>query len=182
MALLRERHSYRAFSPKPLEKSVLASLREAFLLAPQAGGDRNLECSFIVDRERISDIANAGIEAFAKLCEGVSSPFIREEMIRYGKNFFWFSGVPALAVVTCREVPVFLRETVGEAAPLLWGGELSGAMGAFALLLTAESLGLGACCLTGPLAVRCVMEGLLAVPKRECLVLLAALGHKKDTA
>jgi nitroreductase len=109
----------------------------------------------------------------------MSSAFIREEMLDYGKNFFWFKDAPALAVITCRSPPPFLEKTMGEKAALLWGGELSAAMAAFALLLAAESLGLGACCLTGPLSVWREMETRLAIPAREHLVLLAALGFPK---
>ena len=181
MALLRDRHSCRAFSPKPLEEGVLDALREAAQLAPQAGGNRNLNYSFLVDRKRIQDIADAGAKAFAKWCEGVPSAFIREETLKYGENFFWFGNAPALAAVTCREPPAFLQEAVGDEAPTLWGGELSAAMGGFTLLLAAQTLGLGACCLTGPLVVRRVMEERLALAKRERLVLLVALGHKEGT-
>jgi nitroreductase len=65
-------------------------------------------------------------------------------------------------------------------AALLWGGELSAAMAAFALLLAAQTLGLGACCLTGPLSVWREMEARLDLPKHDTLVLLAALGYRKD--
>ena len=180
MELLRQRCSCRDFSPDPLDDAALESLRQACMLAPQAGGGRNLACAFITDRKMIRETADAGAAAFAVWCGGIDSPFIREEMARYGENFFWFGTAPALAVITCREEPAYLRKAAGDKAALLWGGELSGAMGAFALLLAAESLGLGACCLTGPLAVWREMEARLAVPKRESLVLLIALGAKKD--
>ncbi len=181
MELLRQRSSCRDFSPASLDDATLDSLKQAFLLAPQAGGGRNLACAFLTDRERIRETADAGAAAFAAWCGGIDSPFIREEMARYGGNFFWFGNAPALAVITCREEPAYLRSAAGGKAALLWGGELSAAMGAFALLLAAESLGLGACCLTGPLVAWREMEARLAVPKRESLVLLIALGTKKDT-
>ena len=178
MHLLRQRASCRDFSPAPLNDATLRSLRQAFLLAPQAGGGRNLACSFITDKTMIRETADAGAAAFAAWCGGIGSPFIREEMARYGENFFWFGTAPALAVLTCRETPAYLREAAGDKAALLWGGELSAAMGAFALLLAAESLGLGACCLTGPLAVRKHLETLLAVSKRDRLAMVIALGGK----
>ena len=178
MCLLGSRRSCRGFAPEALESPVLEALHAAFALAPQAGGGRNLTCSFITDRAHIQELANAGAAAFAALCEGMPSSFIREEMIRYGENFFWFGAAPALAYVTCRKAPAFLQDAAGEKASSLWGGELSGAMASFSLMLAAESLGLGACCLTGPLAVWRIMEERLAVPQRECLVLLLALGNK----
>ena len=182
MALLRSRHSCRNFAPKPLEADVLESLRAAFSLAPQAGGGRKLTCSFVTEPPRILALANTGTAAFAALCETIQSSFIREEMARYGENFFWFAEAPALAVVTCQRPPVFLSESMESKITLAWGAELSGAMATFALLLAAESLGLGACCMTGPLSVCDEMESRLAIPKRESLVLLVALGYKTDTA
>jgi nitroreductase len=180
MMLLRARHSCREFAPRPLDDSTLNALRAAFALAPQAGGERALNCTFITDPARLRALAEGGKRAFAALCDSMTSPFIREEMLRYGENFFWFGDVPALAVVTCRKPPAFLRAAMGDKAASLWGGDLSGAMAAFALLLAAQTLDLSACCLTGPLSVWQEMETRLDIPKRDNLVLLAALGHRKD--
>ncbi|MDR1887929.1 MAG: nitroreductase family protein [Zoogloeaceae bacterium] len=181
MALLRARHSCRAFAPRPLENAVLDALGAAFAQTPQAGGGRGLACTFITDAARLRELAEAGTRAFAALCDNIPSAFIREEMQRYGENFFWFGDAPALAVVTCRKPPAFLQAALGDKAALQWGGELSGAMAAFALLLAAQTLDLGACCLTGPLAVWQEMENRLAIPKHDHLVLLTALGYRKDS-
>jgi nitroreductase len=179
MRLLRQRRSCRSFAPDPVDETALQILAEAFSLAPQAGGERNLRCAFITDRAAIRGLAERGMAAFAALCENMASPFFREETARYGERFFWFGEAPALAVVSCRRPPAFLTEMTGDKAPLVWGGELSAAMAAFALLLAAESAGLGACPLTGPLVVWHKMETLLELPGRDALVLLVALGHKK---
>ena len=180
MSLLRQRRSRRAFAPVPLAEATLAALGEAFSLAPSAGNRQDARCSFVTEPERIQSLADRGATAFAALCGTVDSPLIREEMERYGKNFFWFGNAPALACVTCRRSPAFLEEGMGAKAALIWGGELSAAMSAFALLLAAESLGLGGCCLTGPLIVRRELETSLGLSKREALVLLIALGYPKD--
>ena len=177
MSLLRQRHSRRSFAADPLTDSTLATLGEAFTLAPSAGNRQDARCFFITDPARIRSLADQSAAAFASLCATVDSPLIREEMERYGKNFFWFGNAPALACVTCRRSPSFLEENMGSKAALIWGGEISAAMSSFALLLTAESLGLGACCLTGPLIVWRELESSLSLSKRETLVLLIALGH-----
>jgi len=179
MRLLRSRHSCRSFAPDPVDEKALQNLAAAFVLAPQAGGNRNLRCRFITDRNAIRNLAERGRAFSAAFYQSISSPFIREETARYGENFFWFDEVPVLAVVTCRRAPAFLEKSVGHKAPLLWGGELSAAMSAFSLLLAAETIGLGACCLTGPLVVWREMEELLNIPGREALTLLIALGRKK---
>lgn len=180
LALLSQRKSCRDFAPDPLDQSALDALSRAFALAPSAGNRHDARCFFITDRAAIRNLAEQSSTAFDALCRGMESPFLREEMERYGHNFFWFASAPALACVVCRRPPAFLEESAGDKAPLLWGGELSAAMAAFALLLAAESLDIGACCLTGPLAVWRDMERLLNIPKRETLVLLVALGRKKE--
>jgi len=179
LRLLQSRHSCRSFAPDPVDEETLQRLAEAFVLAPQAGGNRHLLCRFITDRATIQGLAARGQEAFTAFCQSIPSPFVREETARYGENFFWFHEVPVLAVVTCRNAPTFLRQLAEHKAPLIWGGELSAGMSSFSLLLAAEALGLGACCLTGPLIMWREMEAFLKIPKRDSLILLIALGHKK---
>jgi nitroreductase len=181
MALLQARRSCREFAPHRLEEGILDSLRAAFAQAPQAGGGRHLACRFITDSVRLRELAEAGAQAFSDFRASLPSAFVREEMQRYGENFFWFGGAPALAAVTCRKPPAFLQAAMDGKATLPWGGGLSGAMAAFALLLAAQTLGLGACCLTGPLIVWREMESRLDIPKHDELVLLLALGYKKDS-
>ncbi|MDR2208949.1 MAG: nitroreductase family protein [Azoarcus sp.] len=177
MRILTRRRSCRSFSLDPVDKKTLQILSDAFALAPQAGGDRDLHCRFITDQNVIRNLADQGQEAFAAHCQSITSSFIQEETARYGENFFWFGEAPVLAVVSCRNAPAFLEKSAGQKAPLIWGGELSAAMASFSLLLAAESIGLGACCLTGPLSVWHEMENLLDISGRDTLVLLIALGH-----
>ncbi|MCL2591347.1 MAG: nitroreductase family protein [Betaproteobacteria bacterium] len=179
MQLLKSRHSCRFFTPDPVDEKALQHLSDAFALAPQAGGNRHLQCRFITDQATIRCLAARGQEAFAAFCQSIPSPFVREETERYGKNFFWFSEAPTLAIVTCRKAPAFMEQLAGKKAPLIWGGELSAAMSSFSLLLAAETIGLGACCLTGSLTMWREMEDLLDIPKRDSLILLIALGYKK---
>lgn len=180
MRLLKSRHSCRSFAPDPVDGKVLQNLSDAFSLAPQAGGgNRHVQCRFVTDQTAIRNLAKHGQEAFSAFCQSIASPFVREETERYGKNFFWFGEVPALAVVTCRKAPAFMVQLAGHKASLIWGGELSVAMSSFSLLLAAETIGLGACCLTGPLSMWREMEEFLNIPKRDSLILLIALGYKK---
>ncbi|MDR0234157.1 MAG: nitroreductase family protein [Zoogloeaceae bacterium] len=180
MEILAGRHSCRSFAPDAVDEKTLQCLSDAFALAPQAGGrgKRGLRCRFITDRTTIRNLAERGREAFTAFCQSIPSPFVREEMERYGENFFWFGEAPVLAVISCHKTPVFLEKSAGQKAALIWGGELSAAMASFGLLLSAEAIGLGACCLTGPLAAWREMENLLDISGRDTLVLLIALGYK----
>jgi|GEM_PF-1725240 len=180
MALLKRRRSCRDFEPENLDESLLKLLGQAFDQSPTAGGRRDLACEFISDRARIKSLADLASQAFDRLTDHFPSSFVAEEMKRYGKNFFWFHQAPCLAVITCRKPPTFLDEFAGPKAPLLWGGEMSAAMAAMALLLAAESLKIGACCLSGPLSVWREVEKELGVSPQKELVLLIALGWMKE--
>lgn len=180
MRLLKSRHSCRSFASDPVDERIIQNLSDAFALSPQAGGKRHLNCRFITDRVVIRNLIERGQDSFSAFCQGIPYPLIGEEVARYGgEHFFWFAEAPALAVVTCRKTPAFLQQSAGNKASLIWGGELSAAMASFSLLLAAETIGLGACCLTGPLIVWREIEEFLGIPKRDSLILLIALGYKK---
>jgi nitroreductase len=82
-----------------------------------------------------------------------------------------------LAAAVVRQTPAFLREAAGDEASLIWGGHLSAAMGLLAALLAAEALGLGGCCLGGPLMAKEALEGELGLKGREEISLMAAFGY-----
>jgi nitroreductase len=122
-------------------------------------------------------LADRGAEAYAELLQGFDSPLIREQMADYGRNFFWFGSAPLLIAVIVRRPPAFLASMLGADVDLVWGGDQTAAMGVHAMLLAAEALGLGGCCLSGPLAARKVLEKQLKLAPSDRLSLLAAFGH-----
>ncbi|MDR1395660.1 MAG: nitroreductase family protein [Deltaproteobacteria bacterium] len=177
--IMAQRRSVRVFEDRPVAASDISALLKAFDSAPQAGGDRGRRCLMITDPARISELAAAGKQGYQKWLARTESPLIRSELEQYGANFFWFERAPLLAVSAVRRPPAFLQETFGQEAELFWGGHLSAAMAMEALLLAAEALGLGACCLGGPMIVRAELEGLLGLGRREQISLLAAAGYPK---
>jgi nitroreductase len=135
----------------------------------------------ISDREVIRLLAEKGQQAYLAFLSSIESPFLKEAMDNYGQNFFWFSEAPLIAAAVVRCPPSFLDTFCGPEAALFWGGHLSAAMGIENLLLMAPALGLGGCCLGGPLIVRTALAELLNFGPREELSLIAALGFSSES-
>jgi nitroreductase len=105
---------------------------------------------------------------------------IRDELERYAKNFDWFSHAPVLIVVSAKRPETFLRDLLGGAADDVAGTEISAAMAAQNLMLAAHALGIGSCCITGPLAAEEALRDLLRLGKRRKIVCLVALGYPAE--
>jgi nitroreductase len=177
LTIMERRHSTRHFSDRPVTLRDVENLMWAFLSVPQAGGDRSLHTRILIDPEQIANLAAVGTRAYDRLLQGVDSPLIREEMANYGRNFFWFGSAPLLIAAIVRKPPAFLTSILGADVDLVWGADQTAAMGIQAMLLAAEAVGMGGCCLSGPLVVRNVLEKELELAPGERLSLLAAFGH-----
>jgi nitroreductase len=105
---------------------------------------------------------------------------IRDELERYAKNFDWFSHAPVLIVISAKRPETFLRDLLGGAADDVAGTEISAAMAAQNLMLAAHALGIGSCCITGPLAAEEALRDLLRLGKRRKIVCLVALGYPAE--
>jgi nitroreductase len=175
---MKSRRSVRDFENKPVPEDLINKLLLAFDSAPQAGGNRGRRCLMIDNPRVIADLAERGHTAYQDWLKKISSPLIRETLEEYGANFFWFKNAPLLAVSIIRRPPAFLAEDyIAQEAGLIWGGHFSASMAVMSLLLAAASLGLGACCLGGPLIVPKALESILGLNGREQISLLAALGY-----
>jgi nitroreductase len=133
----------------------------------------------LTDPGLIAGLAASGREAYRDWLSSIDSPAVRDGLADYGSNFFWFDAAPVLALSVIRRPPAFLMEAAGPEAELVWGGHLSAAMAIEAALLAAVALGLGGCCLGGPLAVGPEMGRFLGLGRRERLSLMAVFGYPK---
>ena len=181
MILLERRRYTREFSPEPLPDHLLEWLRESTRPTPGAGGDPGLRCVFMTRKEDIVALTVRAEDAFSRFLNKVESRFAREEVEKYAGSFSWLAKAPALAFFTVRRVPTFLEDCLGDIANTFFGADAAAAMAVQNLLLAAESLGLGACPVTGPLACGAALEDFLHIDRQNHkLVCLVALGRKKQ--
>jgi nitroreductase len=153
-AVCARRRSVRRFTGRPLSEEQIGKIREIARLSPYASGKRNWELHAVTDRALIRELAEDVRSRSREIGDRVREDF-REMFLEYAENFALFESAPVLFI------PVFrvqrslsiMVENPGDAVQR-WERDnfvKSISCAAMLVLLAAESLGLGACLMTGPL-------------------------------
>lgn len=164
---IKNRRSIRSFTEQQIEHNDLQTIIEAAKYAPSGGGTQPWHFSIIQKKELIEALSVASIEA-AKSHE---AEYIRELANRRG--FHAFYGAPTLIVVSGVEKNVWSAADCAAATQNI--------------LLSAESLGLGACWVNFGLFVfgsenSEQYKRLLKVPDGYKPLYSVALGYRKGNA
>ncbi len=148
------RRSVRAFAERPLSADEIGRIRDIALLSPYASGKRNWELKVLTDRAEILALAEI-VRAKCRDAEGRVREDLRESFRRYAESFSLFSSAPALFIPVFRVQPSLSIMTAGPVEGIeRWERDnfvKSISCVAMLVLLAAESLGLKACYMTGPL-------------------------------
>lgn len=174
--VLKERSSVRRYKPDQVPQEMVDLLLEAAKLAPVAGGNRNVTCQTFTDPEFIKKIADGVREECAKKMDKIPDESLKKESLAYSKSFYWFSKAPLVIAVSCRKTPPYMSLLVPKDTDDLFGAKASAAMSVQNLMLAATSMGLGTCCLTGPLFAKSWLEKELETPKQNLLAFLVTVG------
>ncbi len=181
-SVAQARKSCRAFSEKPLPQALIQKVVDVAMLSPYASGRKNWAIRTISDSAVISDAANL-VQAH---CETLSSD-IREDMRdafkSYAENFVAFKTAPVLLLTEFRVMPALSLMTGGNPGIVRWEREnfiKSISCVSMLILLAAESLQLGACCMTGPLLAHDGLARLFKVRESREIGALIALGYKSQ--
>ena len=177
---LRERRSVRRFADTPVARELICRIVEAGTWAPSAGNRQHWEFTVVVSEQIRRQMTDAVRERWTRLLESAAAGDVISEIREYSGNFAWFSTAPVVIVVSARSPDAFLNHWLGDAAVDVAGSTTSAAMAAQNLMLAAHGLGLGTCCLTGPLAAQEDLKRLVGLGKRQSLVCLVALGYPAE--
>jgi nitroreductase len=153
---------------------------EAARWAPSAGNRQDWEFTIITSsrtKKRMEEIVRTCWKSILDKC---GTEVIKEELQKYTKNFDWFSNAPVLLVISAKRPETFLSNLLGETAADVAGAEISAAMAVQNLMLAAHALGIGSCCVTGPLAAQDALKKLLGFGQRRKIVCLVALGYPAE--
>ena len=180
LQFVRSRRSIRKFRKDPLSRENLHHIIEAASWAPSASNRQDWEFTIITSpttKKRMEDIVR---NCWKSILDKSETGVIKEELEKYAKNFDWFSHAPALIVISAKRPEAFLSNLLGEGAEDVAGTEISAAMAAQNLMLAAHALGIGSCCITGPLAAQEALKELLGLGKRRKIICLVALGYPAE--
>ena len=183
LSLAERRRSCRRFDEeKPVSDEEIERILAVAARAPFASGRSSWKVAAVRDREAIAALAaqvRSDAEALAARMEGDAVPFWR----RYAESFTFFEAAPVLLVPYCRETSTMKSILRGQATDevLAWEHDnLTKSLSCVAMmiLLAAESLGLGACYMTGPLLAGKSLNGILGLRDNIILGAIIPVGRK----
>jgi nitroreductase len=117
-----------------------------------------------------------------ELERNLTEPEERAGLEEYGRYLTFFADAPVLIVVLYKRSPAFLESLLRLAGASAAEGTLpaegfSAAMAVQNLLLAAHAMGLGACCVTGPLIAAGEMRTILHIPPAYVMAALVPVGR-----
>ncbi len=187
--LMSKRRSVRRFNETAPSKEILEKLIEAAVTAPSAG-NRQL-WRFIIVRDR--DIITQAAEYVDATCEKtipLIQPVFQPDFFQYSKNFRVIRNISTVIVPIYRPASTLadslennVSADVRNSFSALGrdGALISASMAAQNILLMAAELGLGACCMTGPLIARDQLNECFQVPKGWQIAVLIPIGYPDET-
>lgn len=180
-AICRARRARREFAPKPLEDSLIEKILRIARTSPYASGRKNWEIQVITDTRVIEAVA----EAVQTKVDGIRAsvrPDFAADFAAYAENFMGFARAPALFVPTFRIAHSLSPMVTGADAALIeWERDnyvKSIACVGMLILLAAESLGLAACYMTGPLLAEAEITPLLKIKRGRNIAAVIPVGYR----
>ncbi|MDD2491881.1 MAG: nitroreductase family protein [Bacteroidales bacterium] len=162
------RKSCRKFKPEPVPDESIEKILSIASHSPYAGGSKSWGIITIKEKSAMDSLA-AAIKEEVEVVSHNMELDAREMFINYSKNFLFFTEAPLIIVPYFKTTPVMsslLKENVTQPL-LIWERDNSVksiSCVAMLILLAAESIGLGACYMTGPLIAGERIAEILKIP------------------
>lgn len=184
-ALCTGRRSVRQFSGRSLTAEQITAIREIARTAPYASGKKNWDLLVVTDRDLIAELAGIVRERSQELGNEVRDDF-REMFAEYSMHFAAFATAPALFFPVFKvQCSLTLMLEGAEDGLRRWERDnyVKSIAGVTMLIqLAAESLGLGACCMTGPLLAEEALSRRLALKPGFEIGAVVPVGYAKGEA
>ncbi len=179
--ICKARRARRDFAPEPLDGELIEKVLEVAYTSPYASGRKNWEIQVVTDRDLIGSMAET-VEAKVQEIRRRIRPDFDADFAAYAENFLGFARAPALFVPTFRTART-LTPMVADAEPALIEWERDNYVKSIScvgmlILLAAESLGLAACYMTGPLLAETEIARLLEVKKGRNVAAVIPVGYR----
>ena len=154
-----------------LDKLVYAAQKASFL-----GDDEATRCFVVSSPDMVQHIAHGVKKIGLEQIEAIADEGLRKNTLQYSGSFFWFGSAPALLAISCRKTPEKMKLLAKRNSDDLFGAKTQSAMAAQNVMLAATAMGLGTCCLTGPLVAKPWLEAELGCPADHEIVVLISIG------
>lgn len=184
LALCTARRCRRSFQEdRPLSPEQIEQIKALAMTSPYASGKKNWEIMVITDAAVIAQMAQA-VEQYAAEIQAQMCPEFVDDFATYAKNFSAFAGAPALFIPTFRVAPSLSLMCDGDNEEIRnWERDnyvKSISCVSMLILLAAESLGLAACYMTGPLIAEELLGRLINIKRGRSIGALIPVGFKPE--
>ena len=188
LELMQKRRSIRRFKPEVPSDGDILKLIEAAVAAPSAANKQPWRFLIVKKKKHFEIIAKAVNNARQNYLSLLSSEY-RSEFEHYSVNFMNFQNAPVIIVPIYRAfhgISAMLKEKPPEKEMLfLRSYEHDTALMSISLavqniLLISEAIGLGACCMTGPLIAKADIERCLHVPEGWQIAAFISVGYPDE--
>ncbi len=181
LKICESRKSTRVFDNAPVPEEIIEKIKKIAVTSPYASGRKNWDVNAVTDRDLLRAMAQVVEERVHAIQENIR-PDMREPFAAYARNFTFFASAPAVFIPTFRAAPSLslLLPNPGEEL-LQWERDNSVksiSCVAMLVLLAAESLGLGACYVTGALIAGRELAELIKIPKGRSIGAFIPVGYK----
>lgn len=176
------RKSCRKFKPDEIPQDSIDKILSVAEHSPYAGGSRSWGVVVVKDsfvKERLVQAIQNKVTATAQEME----PDSADLFIKYSQNFTFFREAPLLIIPYFKVTPLMtslLRDSITDTL-LQWERDNSVksiSCVSMLILLAAESLGLGACYMTGPLIAEREIADIIKIPPGREAGAIIPVGYK----
>lgn len=181
LSICEARRSCRKFQPFPVDPADVQRMLKIASTSPFASGRKNWEV-LVVEDLRVRDAMALAVSEQSELMAREMDSELSKIFLQYAANFQFFRDAPLLFVPVFRVAPTMralLREQVTPEI-LLWERDnavQSISCVAMLLLLAAQTLGLGACYMTGPLLAHHRLASVLQLPPERRIGAIIPVGR-----
>jgi len=180
-AICQARRARRDFAPLPLEAALIEKIQRLAQTSPYASGRKNWEVQVVTDAGVIQAMAET-VQAKVDEISALIRPDFAADFAAYAENFMGFARAPTLFVPTFRVARSLSPMVAGADAALAeWERDnyvKSISCVGMLILLAAESLGLAACYMTGPLLAEAEIGRLLKVKRGRNIAAVIPVGYR----
>ncbi len=186
LELCERRKSRRTFTGRPVPDGVIEKIVRVAKTSPYASGKNSWDIVAIKDREALGKIAEIVRSKARSISESIDDDY-REGFGQYSSNFTFFENAPAVFFLSFRlQKSVSLMVKRQEEGSALYSEIVewerdnlvkSISCAAMLVLLAAESLGLSACYMTGPLIAEKEIAEYVKIKKGRSLGAIIPIGY-----